>query len=249
MYQSESIVKLVPALIAAQKDMGTVHKSEKNKHYGYAYAALEDYLDVVSTALEKHGLCVVTSNPSAMQLADRQTKGGGTEHAVQVGLSMTLLHSSGEYIRIEVCGQAQDVGDKAIFQAITGARKYGFACMFNLVTSDDPERTGKKQEQKRQTTSRTNPSTTESTKTDSQKEIKLEIHNRLVKMYGKDYAEKGTLEQLTEWRKDDGGIIPGIKSLREKINDRRLGVIRGKVSNEYKKFLKAKENADGELPF
>lgn len=146
MDKSESIAKLMPALIEAGKNMGVVAKSEKNKHYGYNYASLEDYLNVASRALATNALCVVTSNPTAIQLEDR-----GKEHTVQVELTMTLLHSSGEWIKIGVCGQAQDVGDKAVYQAITGARKYGLACLFNLVTSDDPERTGKKQEQKRQT--------------------------------------------------------------------------------------------------
>jgi len=68
-------------------------------------------------------------------------------------------------------------------------------------------------------------------------------------MYGQDYAEKGTLERITEWDKGDGTVIPGIKSLREKVSDKRLDVIRGKASIEYKKFKESKEKPSEELPF
>jgi len=33
----------------------------------------------------------------------------------------------------------QDRGDKAIYQAMTGAKKYGYAMLFSLPTTDDPE--------------------------------------------------------------------------------------------------------------
>lgn len=246
MNQSESITKLMPALIEAKKEMGVVNKSEQVS-YGnkYTYATLEDYLDIIAPALSNNSLCVVTGNPTAIQLADR-----GREHPVQVELIMTLLHASGEYIQISVCGQAQDVGDKAVYQAITGARKYGLACLFNLVTSDDPERTGKKSNgEKKEQAPQVTSSPAESTKPDPQKTIKLEIHTRLCEMYGQDYAEKGTLERITEWDKGDGTVIPGIKSLREKVSDKRLGVIRGKVSVEYKKFKESKEKPSEEPPF
>jgi len=92
----------MPALIEAKKEMGVVNKSEQVS-YGnkYTYATLEDYLDIIAPALSNNSLCVVTGNPTAIQLADR-----GREHPVQVELIMTLLHASGEYIQISVCGQA-----------------------------------------------------------------------------------------------------------------------------------------------
>lgn len=62
------------------------------------------------------------------------------QHACRVQIKLTLLHSSGEELSIVAWGEGQDHGDKAIYKAITGARKYGLACLFNLATSDDPER-------------------------------------------------------------------------------------------------------------
>ena len=53
---------------------------------------------------------------------------------------MRLSHAeSGEWIEIDIIGEGYDRGDKAVYKAITGARKYGLACLFDLVTTDDPE--------------------------------------------------------------------------------------------------------------
>lgn len=250
--KSDSIVKLLDALLAAKKEMGIVHESQKMQSGpGFAYADLIDYLDVIDPALEKHDLCVITTNPTAIPLEDR-----GKEHPIQVTLEMDLLHVSGEHYQIVVNGQAQDTGDKAISHAITSARKSGYACLFGLTTSKDPERTGKKpktqagsQATQPETKPRTDHPPIESSKPNPESTIKREIHNRLVEMYGPDYAAKGTLERITEYEKG-GKPMPGIKSLREKISKARLDVICDIVGIEYKKFqaLKEKETED-ELPF
>ncbi len=254
--KSDSIINLLGALLDAKKEMGVVHESQKmHSGPGFAYADLIDYLDVIDPALEKHGLCVVTSNPMATPLEDRKTKGDGIEHPIQVVLEMELLHVSGEHYQIEVRGQAQDTGDRAVSHAITSARKSGYACLFGLTTSKDPARMGKKpktqaepQATPPQTKPRTDHPEIESSKSDPQKAIKIEIHDKLEEMYGKDYAVKGTLERITEWEKD-GKPMPGIKSLREKISKARLDVIQNKVGVEYKAFqdLKPKET-ENELP-
>lgn len=129
----------IRALIKAQKEMGVVPKSGENKFDKYKYATLEDFLNIVQPVLAENNLSLTTSIDETQLLPDRTTKAGGMEHVVQIKGTMTLFHDSGEVSKIAIFGQGQDRADKGIYKAITGARKYGLACFFNLVTTDEPE--------------------------------------------------------------------------------------------------------------
>lgn len=137
--ESTSQAKLAAALVAAQGECGAVGKSGENKFDHYDYATLNDYMTAVRPILMKHGLAVSVSIDKVENLPDRTTQKGGTERVVRVTGTMAILHTSGESITVNIAGDGQDRGDKAIYKAITGARKYGIAAAFALATSDDPE--------------------------------------------------------------------------------------------------------------
>lgn len=141
MNQSESIDKLAGALVAAQADMPGIAKSGNNTFDKYTYAKLEDYVRAAHPILAKHGLGVVSSPESAESLPERKTKNGGSEYPVRVTVRMRIIHTSGQWIEVSACGEGQDRGDKGLYKAITGARKYGIASLFGLATTDDPEGT------------------------------------------------------------------------------------------------------------
>lgn len=54
---------------------------------------------------------------------------------------MRLIHSSGEWLEIPAYGEGEDAGDKALYKAITGGRKYGMSGLFctDSDDSDEPE--------------------------------------------------------------------------------------------------------------
>lgn len=139
MKTSESIVNIAAALADMQSDKKVIGKSGENKFDKYSYAMLEDYIRETKDALAKHGFFIITSTGEAQRLDNRTTRAGGTEHAVQVKLTVRLMHKSGEWIEVECLGEGQDRADKAIYKAITGARKYAIASLLGLATSDDPE--------------------------------------------------------------------------------------------------------------
>lgn len=139
MNTSSTIDKIARALAQAQAAFKDVAKSKENTYDRYRYAQLEDYRDAIVAGLGNAGLSIATSIEEVVRLEDRQTKNGGTEHAVMVRMSQRIIHDSGEWIETTVYGEGQDRGDKAIYKAITGARKYGLASALNLATSDDPE--------------------------------------------------------------------------------------------------------------
>lgn len=140
MNSSESLANLSVALARAQAEFKPVGKSGYNQYDKYHYAELEDYMQAVSAALAEHGLALVSSVDDVVELADRTTSGGKIEHAVRVKMSIRIVHTSGEWIETSAWGEGQDRGDKAVYRAVTGARKYGVASALGLVTSDDPEK-------------------------------------------------------------------------------------------------------------
>lgn len=140
MQSSESVAKISSAVAEAQAEFKAVSKSGFNAYDKYAYADLEDYVHATRPVLTKHGLAILSSAEEVVALNDRTTKNGGCEHAVRVKVNVRLMHTSGEWVECVAWGEGQDRADKAVYKAITGARKYGLALMLGLATSDDPER-------------------------------------------------------------------------------------------------------------
>ena len=136
MRTSESITNILKAIIAVRAEIGAVPKGGvvKLKTSSYGYARLEDYLNIVDPILSKNKLVImsfvqdVTPVPEMNLLLVRNT--------------LRLMHESGEWIEVDSAGA--DGGDKAIYKSITGARKYGVAGLFNMLTTDDPEASDRK---------------------------------------------------------------------------------------------------------
>jgi len=130
---------LCKALAAAQAELKVVAKSGENKFDRYSYAKLEDYLEVARPVLARHELALVVSVEGILALDDRSTAKGGVEHAVRATVVGRIYHSSGEFIEARCFGEGQDRADKAVYKAITGAKKYLISNLLAMSTSDDPE--------------------------------------------------------------------------------------------------------------
>lgn len=131
--------KVSAALVKAQAEVHTAGKTGDNKFDKYTYSKLEDFLAVAKPVLAKHGLSIAMSTIDTITLEPRTTKNGGIEHAVRVRVMATLRHESGESLDFIGYGEGQDRADKAVYKAITGARKYAIAGALAIPTSDDPE--------------------------------------------------------------------------------------------------------------
>ncbi len=143
MKTSDKTEQISKALTRAQAEAPSISKSGNNKFDGYKYANLEDYIDGVKPVLTANKLAMTFSCDSIESLPGRTTQKGGTEHVSRIVLSARLTHESGEWVEIAVPGEGQDRGDKGVYKAMTGARKYAVACLLGLATTDDPESDGK----------------------------------------------------------------------------------------------------------
>lgn len=127
------------ALIEVQAEIGYAGKSGDNKFDKYTYAKLEDFMRVGKPLLAKKRLALAMEVNEVIPLPDRQTKNGGLERAILVRGVATLIHESGQQRRFPFFGEGQDRADKAIYKAMTGAKKYAWAGVLAIPTSDDPE--------------------------------------------------------------------------------------------------------------
>lgn len=140
MQTSENIQEIATALAKAQAEFKSVAKSGQNNQQGYRYPVLDDYMAVVKPSLAKHGLALTSSVEDISELETRETRSGSKQYGVRVRVVTRLLHASGQWIEVGAWGEGLDTGDKAVYKAVTGARKYGVASLLSLATSDDPER-------------------------------------------------------------------------------------------------------------
>ncbi len=135
---------LATALAKAQAEVqGGVGMSGHNDHYDFDYVKLSDVVTVTRPALAKQGLSTVDTVRSIEQIVWRALDQRGNMRETPIlflWLTTRLIHSSDEWLEIETPGWGSN-GDKAVYTAITGARKYAQQGLLNLGggPEDDPE--------------------------------------------------------------------------------------------------------------
>ena len=84
MKTSETLTKLAPALLAAQKTIGNAKKQATNPHYKTKYANLESVIEATKDALNEQGIVIIQSVSQVYSGA--------------INVVTRLMHESGEYI-------------------------------------------------------------------------------------------------------------------------------------------------------
>lgn len=127
-------------LMCEMLEYGYVTKDKKNTAVGvgYSYASDETVSKRIRDGMRSHGLYVesceiVSLSTSRVSLGDAMV--------TQAVIHVRFMFSDGEtaYGPYDGAGMAMDKGDKAVFKALTGARKYAIAQSVLLSWGDDPE--------------------------------------------------------------------------------------------------------------
>lgn len=119
MKTSESVIKIMPALIKAQGSIKHAQKDAKNPHFKNSYATLESVIDATKDILLKQDITVVQT------------------HTATNTLVTTLYHASGEYLQSEVPLYMSKQDMQQLGSATTYARRYSLASMLNIAQEDD----------------------------------------------------------------------------------------------------------------
>lgn len=207
-WQSPVGEHIAKALVKAQAMVKDAAKSGDNKFDKYNYSKLEDFLAACDQALQTCELALTMETVEAHNMPDRETKNGGREHAVQVCVKGRLIHSSGEELVVHGYGQGQDRADKAIYKAITGAKKYLVGGLLKIATTDDPEAdetvglAGKGNAQRQKLDSAGNEQTKIPKWTDIQKTnaglFNADILKLLTTLYNGN--DKSAMDELSNWK-------------------------------------------------
>lgn len=130
---------LAQKLIAARRLVGNVEKAGKNEAQKYDYARAEDVAAAAEAALLEQGLladfdCIESEHfPTP--------KPGGMIVKAVCRLIVTDSETGHRIIR-QAIGYGSDwPGDKGIYKAQTGARKYAFIHLLGIKLGDDPDET------------------------------------------------------------------------------------------------------------
>jgi hypothetical protein len=123
MKTSESISKIAPALLAAQKQITFAAKDATNPHFKSKYADLPSVIDACKPALNSAGIAFM------------QTAGESAD--ARLVLTTRLLHESGEWIEGTASCPLPKSDPQGFGSAMTYLRRYGMAAIVGLYQEDD----------------------------------------------------------------------------------------------------------------
>lgn len=124
MKTSESILKIAPKILEAQRNIGVAVKGAKNPFFDSDYANLLTVINAVKTPLNDAGI-------SYLQAV-------GTAENGEAMVETVLLHESGEFVSTEtpvLCKKPND--PQAMGSGITYAKRYALQAMLGLPTDED----------------------------------------------------------------------------------------------------------------
>ena len=120
---SAALDQILPALLAAQAQIGPAPKGAKNPHFQSRYADLSDVLEVCRGPLLAHAIAIL--NPV------RPLDDGRVE------ISCVLLHTSTQWVRSRIVLAANVLKPQEIGSALTYYRRYLLAALLSVATEDD----------------------------------------------------------------------------------------------------------------
>lgn len=123
MKTSESISKIAPALLEAQKSITFASKDATNPHFKSKYADLETVVDAIKAPLNTNGIMFIqTFSPSP---------------AGFLCLTTRLMHISGEWLEDTLTMPLQKNDAQGYGSAATYSRRYALAAITGLYQADD----------------------------------------------------------------------------------------------------------------
>jgi len=137
MKQSESIVKLAAALVAAQAELPNIPRNHVNPFFDSNYADLTDIAKACQPILAKHKLAISQGSH------DSERNG---EHGIAV--VTRLLHESGEWLESTLFMPCDMKNPQAAGSALTYGRRYGWAIIGVCSESDDDANVAAESQQK-----------------------------------------------------------------------------------------------------
>jgi hypothetical protein len=128
-------------LLAAMKEIGYIQKDGYNSFSKYKYVTHDAVAEHVRPALVNNGILAVSSIIEAVWPEGKETAKGKDNNVCRICMQTKFINTDkpDDFVEVQFWGEAADTGDKAIFKAISGVKKYILTNTFQLATGDDPE--------------------------------------------------------------------------------------------------------------
>jgi hypothetical protein len=123
MKTSDSITKIAPAILKAQKAITFAAKDATNPHYKSKYADLPSVIDAIKPALNLVGIAFLQT--------------AGTSDPGILAMTTRLLHESGEWIEDTATCPLPKNDPQGYGSACTYLRRYSLAAIVGLYQDDD----------------------------------------------------------------------------------------------------------------
>jgi hypothetical protein len=117
--------------------IGTIQKRGYNNFHKYKYATEADYVEALRPLLEENGLAIIPHLVDSPIVTSDED--GNHLTSLKMGFTLVNIDKPEEKVTSIIPSQGTDKGDKGVYKALTGAKKYWAALMFMVETGDDPE--------------------------------------------------------------------------------------------------------------
>lgn len=126
MRKSETIIELSKAFAKMQMELEQPLKNADNPFFKSKYVPLENVVDSITRAANKHGLSF-TQFPSS-------------DESGNVTVGTMVMHESGEWIEYDpICMKPVKNDPQAVGSAITYAKRYALSAIFGITSDNDDD--------------------------------------------------------------------------------------------------------------
>lgn len=128
---------LAATLAKIGQEIGYIQKEGYNEAQKYKFVSESDVVAKLRPALAQAGIMVVPSH-ELISVVPFVTSKGSNQFLTTIKSTFTFTDGE-QFLTVTTVGQGADTGDKGVYKAMTGAKKYALLQAFLLATGDDPE--------------------------------------------------------------------------------------------------------------
>lgn len=126
------------AWAAVMGDVRALAKGDRNNQQGFNFRGVDAVMNAVGPALRTHGVAVVPSGITGVQMSTYTTKSGTVMRDVALVASYTITGPAGDTMIGAAAGEASDAGDKATPKAMSVAYRT-FLLQALCLPTDEPD--------------------------------------------------------------------------------------------------------------
>lgn len=131
---------LVDKVLGAAAESGYVQKAGKHGQ-GYMYADDEAITTKFREAMLSQGVLMFPEDIEVKHIQVFEDPNGKAPNVLATIGGHFVVTDGGASLKVSSLGQGLDRGDKAIYKAMTGFKKYAYRHLVMMATGDDPEQT------------------------------------------------------------------------------------------------------------